>query len=109
MSQVALVRCAQYDLDQVRAAVRRSVDLLGGMQRYVPRGARVLVKPNLLQASTPEEAVVTHPAVVQAVVELVHEAGGKVTIGDSPAGLFTTSILRRVYERSDLQKVAQVG
>jgi uncharacterized protein (DUF362 family)/Pyruvate/2-oxoacid:ferredoxin oxidoreductase delta subunit len=107
MSRVSLVHCEQYDLDGVRTAVRRSVDLLGGMQRYVPRGVRVLVKPNLLQPSTPEKAVVTHPTVVQAVVELVQEAGGEVTIGDSPAGLFTTSSLRRVYERSGLQKVAQ--
>ena len=107
MSRVALVRCTQYDLEKVRAAVRRSVDLLGGMQHYVPRGARVLIKPNLLQASAPEEAIVTHPAVVQAVVELVQEAGGKVTIGDSPGGSFTPGKLRRVYERSGLQKVAQ--
>ncbi|MCD6555010.1 MAG: DUF362 domain-containing protein [Anaerolineae bacterium] len=107
MDQVALVRCEQYDLDKVRAAVRRSVDLLGGMQRYVSRGARVLIKPNLLQASAPEEAIVTHPTVVQAVVELVQEVGGEVTIGDSPGGSFTPSKLRRIYERSGLQEVAQ--
>ncbi|MCR4405790.1 MAG: DUF362 domain-containing protein [Anaerolineae bacterium] len=108
MSQVALVRCEQYELDRVRAAVRRSVDLLGGMRSYVPSGARVLIKPNLLQASAPEEAIVTHPAVVQATVELVQEAGGRVTIGDSPIGPFMKSRLRRVYEASGMEEVAQI-
>ncbi len=107
MTRVALVRCEQYDLDGVRAAVRRSVDLLGGMPHYVPRGARVLIKPNLLQASAPEEAIVTHPTVVQAVVELVQEAGGKVTIGDSPIGPFIPTTLRRIYKRTGLLEVAQ--
>lgn len=107
MSQVALVRCENYDLDNVRAAVRRSVELLGGMRRYVSPGARVLVKPNLLQASTPEEAIVTHASVVQAVVELVQEAGGQVTIGDSPFGMFTKGRLQHIYESTGMQQVAE--
>lgn len=107
MSQVALVRCEQYELDRVRASVRRSVDLLGGMRRYVTPGARVLIKPNLLQASAPAEAIVTHPAVVQATIELVQEAGGRVSIGDSPIGPFMKSRLRRVYEASGMKEVAQ--
>jgi uncharacterized protein (DUF362 family)/Pyruvate/2-oxoacid:ferredoxin oxidoreductase delta subunit len=47
----------------------------------------VLLKPNLLTAVDPRQAVTTHPTVVQAVAELVREAGGAVLIGDSPAGL----------------------
>jgi uncharacterized protein (DUF362 family)/Pyruvate/2-oxoacid:ferredoxin oxidoreductase delta subunit len=47
---------------------------------------RVLLKPNLLAATDLAQAVTTHPVVVGAVVELVQEAGGRVLIGDSPAG-----------------------
>jgi uncharacterized protein (DUF362 family)/NAD-dependent dihydropyrimidine dehydrogenase PreA subunit len=47
---------------------------------------RVLLKPNMLTAADWERAVTTHPAVVQAVAELVQEAGGTVWIGDSPGG-----------------------
>ena len=65
---VTLVRCTDYSLEQTEAAVRRSVDLLGGMGRFVKPGQRVLVKPNMLSASDPARAVVTHPAVVRAVV-----------------------------------------
>jgi uncharacterized protein (DUF362 family)/Pyruvate/2-oxoacid:ferredoxin oxidoreductase delta subunit len=46
----------------------------------------VLLKPNLLTAADPKRAVSTHPSVVQAMIELVQQAGGTVLIGDSPAG-----------------------
>jgi uncharacterized protein (DUF362 family) len=46
------------------------------MARFVGKGQRVLVKPNLLASRAPEAAVTTHPAVVQAVVEEVQRAGG---------------------------------
>jgi uncharacterized protein (DUF362 family)/Pyruvate/2-oxoacid:ferredoxin oxidoreductase delta subunit len=48
---------------------------------------QVLLKPNLLVAADPERAISTHPALVQAVTELVQGAGATVLIGDSPAGL----------------------
>ncbi len=46
--QVSLVRCHDYSPEQVGGAVRRAVDLLGGLDRFVSPGQKVLVKPNLL-------------------------------------------------------------
>lgn len=108
MSQVAIVRCdsTTYDLDRVEQAVRRAVDLIGGMALFVQPGQRVLVKPNLLSKSHPSKAIVTHPSVVRAVVRLVQEAGGSVVIGDSPGGSFSEAHLREVYEASGLCAVA---
>ena len=48
-------------------------------------GQRVLIKPNLLLAARPEQAVTTHPRVVRAVVQYVQEEGGRPVIADSPA------------------------
>ena len=76
MHDVALVRCADYDAARVEAAVRQAVDLIGGMGSFVHRGEKVIVKPNLLRASRPDAAIVTHPAVLRAVVRLAQEAGG---------------------------------
>jgi uncharacterized protein (DUF362 family)/Pyruvate/2-oxoacid:ferredoxin oxidoreductase delta subunit len=71
---------------------------LGGMEAFVRRGERVLLKPNLLAAKPPEAAVTTHPALVRVVADLVREAGCEVLIGDSPGlGGF-----RRVAERSGI-------
>ena len=94
-------------MDRVRVAVRQAVDLLGGMGRFVHPGDRVVVKPNLLRSSKPEQAIVTHPAVLRAVVELVHQAGGQVIIADSPGGPLSSPLMRRAYQQAGWAAVAQ--
>ena len=103
---VALIRCPDYDPAAVEAAVRRAVDLLGGMGGFVRPGQRVLVKPNLLMPTDPDRAIVTHPAVVRAVVLLVQEAGGQVLIADNPGVSTIHYAWQRAYERTGLAAVA---
>lgn len=100
-SAVAIKRCAEYEAVSVHAAIRQSVELLGGMTSFVKPGERVLIKPNLLKASSPHLAVTTHPEVVRAVIRLVREAGGVPLVGDSP-GLGT---LRNVSEKAGIAAV----
>ena len=102
-SDVSIVRCADYDRDRVLGAVRRAVDLLGGMGAFVKPGDRVLIKPNLLKAAQPAEAVVTHPEVLRAVIRLVHKSGAKALVGDSPG----FGELRRVCEKSGIMDVIE--
>ena len=47
-SKVAVVRCETYDKSTVYAAVKRGVDLLGGLQSLFRPGEKILLKPNLL-------------------------------------------------------------
>lgn len=103
MVQVALERCQNYNLELVRERLRQLLAPLGGMGRFVQPGQRVLLKPNMLAGKPPEAAVTTHPAVVQAVAELVLEAGGQVLVGDSP-GIGT---LERVAEKSGVLGAVQ--
>ncbi|MDP2808072.1 MAG: DUF362 domain-containing protein [bacterium] len=86
MTKISLIKCSSYDAQTVTEAVRRAVDLLGGMSAFVKPGNKVLLKPNLLSAKTPDQAITTHPAVVEAVIILVKEAGGLPLLGDSPGG-----------------------
>ena len=103
MEQVALVRCHTYQLNMLRNQLQELLEPLGGISRFVRPGQRVLLKPNLLAAKTPEAAVTTHPAVVQAVAELVQQAGGEVLIGDSPG----IGSLEKVAEKSGIMAAAQ--
>lgn len=49
------------------------------------RAKTVLVKPNVLRAAEPREAITTHPAVVKAVVEYLQASGaGRIIVGDNP-------------------------
>lgn len=83
-SSVAIVRCDDYDESRVLIAVRRALDLIGGIAGFVRPGELILVKPNLLAGDPPEHATTTHPAVFAAVVQLLVEAGARVEYGDSP-------------------------
>jgi uncharacterized protein (DUF362 family)/Pyruvate/2-oxoacid:ferredoxin oxidoreductase delta subunit len=82
---VSVVRCDGYESEAVYRKVKQAVDLVGGIGAFVSRNDRVLIKPNLLMAKTPERAALTHPAVLEAAVRLVLEAGATPLVGDSPA------------------------
>jgi uncharacterized protein (DUF362 family)/NAD-dependent dihydropyrimidine dehydrogenase PreA subunit len=106
-SRVALAKCATYDVSAVEASVRRAVETLGGMPRFVQSGQRVLVKPNLVLPSDPARAIITHPAVVRAVVRLAQEAGGRVLIADNPTVVpVTQQLWQAAYQRAGLAAVA---
>jgi uncharacterized protein (DUF362 family)/Pyruvate/2-oxoacid:ferredoxin oxidoreductase delta subunit len=107
--RVSLVRCRDYDFPRVKASVRQSLELLGGISAFVKPGERVLLKVNLLIRRKPEKATTTHPAVARALAELVREAGGKPVIGDSPGGyhFYTASTLRLVYETCGMTEAAR--
>jgi len=79
---VSLLRCPDYDLDRVEAAVRDAIGLVGGIDRYVKSGDRALLKVNLLAGAPPEKAVTTHPALVRAMIRLVRSAGAVPRVGD---------------------------
>lgn len=104
MARVSLVRCGDYEKEKVFDAVKRSVDLVGGIEHYVKPGMKVLLKPNLLSARKPEDAVDTHPEVVRAVGRLVKGAGGIVKIGDSPGGYGKN--IDEIFEISGMKRIA---
>lgn len=106
---VSLVRCQDYDLAQVEAAIRRSVELLGGMSAFVKPGQRVLLKPNLLRPTPPERACTTHPTVVASVAKLVIEAGARPVIIESPGGPYVEAVLRLNYRRTGMAWAAEVS
>jgi uncharacterized protein (DUF362 family) len=73
---------------QPEELVRRSISALGGMQRFVSQGSKVVIKPNICVAyHTYEYAATTNPWVVGALVKLCLEAGAKqVQVLDYPFG-----------------------
>lgn len=107
MSRVSIVRCEDYASKRVEDAVFRSVDLLGGIETFVKKNDNVLIKPNLLSAREPEEAVCTHPEIVRAAIRLVKRAGARPLVGDSPGSFFTTKDVDSVYEKTQIKRIAE--
>ncbi len=78
-----------YDLAVVSgdasAATRKAIEALGGMSRFVQKGQRVAIKPNMSFASGPDRASNTSPQVVETVARACMEAGAdRVMILDYP-------------------------
>jgi len=94
-STVALVRCDSYEPEAVHRAVGVGLELVGGVDRFVSRGERILLKPNLLVASSPDACVTTHPAVFEAVARWLKDAGASLTYGDSPGFGKPESVARK--------------
>ena len=55
----------------------KALNTLGGMKRFVKKGQKVTVLPNVGWARTPEQAACTNPAVVRAVIDECKKAGAK--------------------------------
>ncbi len=107
-SSVAIVRCNDYTGSLVWEAVKKAVDLLGGINNFVKPESRVLVKPNLLMAKEPEFGITTHPEVVRGVVKILKGINCKVFIGDGPSvwGGQAENV-DQVYERTGVARVCQ--
>ncbi len=63
--------------DVMKGLVRRAVDALGGIERFVHRGDKVVLKPNLAFARVPGSGPNTRPEVIAATIELCREAGAR--------------------------------
>lgn len=85
--------------------VREAVARLGGIDRFVHKGDRVLIKPNVGWDRQPEQAANTNPEVVGAIVRLCREAGAS-TVWVSDVSLNDPA---RCFVRSGIQAAAQAA
>lgn len=84
MNLISIEQASGYNRAEIKSAIIRLLEPLGGMVHFVKPGEKVLLKPNMLAGKPPEAAVTTHPEVLRAAIELVREAGGIPLVGDSP-------------------------
>ncbi len=106
-SRVSLVRCADYDLSNLKRAVTLALDKLGGAARLVRKGQKVLLKPNVMMPKPLGFAANTHPEFVRAVIEVFRAAGAEVWVGESSAGSQAgLTLTKKALAASGLERVA---
>ena len=87
------------------AMVRKAVEMLGGMSKFVKKGQTVVVKPNIGWDRAPEQAATTNPDVVAEIVRMCKESGAStVMVFDN-----TCNQARRCYRRSKIQEKAKAA
>ncbi len=96
MDKVSVIRCGDYACENIDKAVKAHFDNLGGLERFVKAGEKVLVKPNLISPKPVNQPAQTHPAIILAVAKLLIESGALVTVADSPAWSDTTGCLKAI-------------
>ena len=82
--------------------VRRAVDSLGGIEKIVSAGKRVVVKPSVY---TSNPGCAPDPRVVAAVVKLAVEAGGKVVVAENSGGGDAAYCMDKLGISSAVQKL----
>ncbi|PKM97445.1 MAG: hypothetical protein CVU77_06005 [Elusimicrobia bacterium HGW-Elusimicrobia-1] len=105
ISQVAIIRCPDYDAGRVAAAVERGFDVLGGISAFFRAGESVLLKPNMLSAKKPDVAVTTHPEFLRAVSRVFKKITTEISAGDSPGG--AVSGTGRVWNETGIGAVCE--
>lgn len=87
--------------------VRSAVDRVFETFPLNIEGKKVLLKPNLLRASKPEEGIITNPAVLRAVVEKVESMKPtSIVVGDNP-GVFSYGANEDAFKTTGLMEAAK--
>ncbi|NLO91292.1 MAG: DUF362 domain-containing protein [Elusimicrobia bacterium] len=107
MSKVALAKCPDYSARNVRQALLRCLEPLGGLGYFVKPGMKVALKPNLVMKLRPEVAATTHPALVRELALMIRELGAQATIVESPGGPYTVPRLKAAYEASGIMAASE--
>ncbi len=88
---------------QMKEALQRALDAVGGIGSFVKKGQTVAVKPNMSWARTPQQGANVSPELVAAMVELCNDAGAKkVKVFDR-----TINDWRLTYRLSGIQEAAE--
>lgn len=86
----------------IRVSIDKAIALLGHLGQAINRGDRVLVKPNF---NSPDPFPgSTDPLFLHAVLELLLEAGARVTVGESSGGMWRPS--RNVFRKLGIFELA---
>lgn len=112
MGGIRLAAAAEKEKDWDLVAVRggepdamfdAAINAYGGLGTFVPKGSKVVVKPNIGWDVTPERGANTHPALVGRIVKRCLEAGAKeVTVFDH-----TCDNWRQCYATSGIGKAVE--
>ena len=109
MKKVFAVKCNDYTHVEEKLAVL--IEMMGGIDKFVKPGQRVVLKPNLLAAAVPDKAVSTHPSVVAATGKLVGRVTKNIILAESPGSGYNydKKSLERTYRICGMSEASKNG
>lgn len=106
MYDVAYSACQNYEYSEVREALESALAQVTDL-KWLREGMTIAIKANLLTSAKPEKAVTTHPMLVCALCDILHERGARAIVGDSSGGVYTKAYMARVYSVCEMDKISE--
>jgi uncharacterized protein (DUF362 family) len=104
-AKVSIIKCADYESISVRDALIKHFTLLGGIESFISKGDKVLIKPNLIAPRPRKCATQTDPAVILELAKILLDYGAKPFVGDSPAWADASSCIKALELFEPLKKI----
>ncbi|MDY6967836.1 MAG: DUF362 domain-containing protein [Spirochaetota bacterium] len=101
-SKIAVISSSDISQKTIERMVDKAFNEFGGVNRFIKKGMKVVIKPNIAWNSSPEQAHNTNPYLVETVARLCKNAGAKVTIFDR-----TCNSARLSYKASGIADAAK--
>jgi uncharacterized protein (DUF362 family) len=89
---------------QIADAVRKAIELAGGLPSKIGKGDTVIIKPNIVADKPPEAAVDTDTRVCKAIADMLKEKGARPIIAESASVGITSEAAMQASGYFDLQK-----
>lgn len=100
-----LYHVGEYDEDKIYEAVSKFMKDLEIDKECKP-GMKVVIKPNLVMAKSPQYPVTTHPLVIKAVTRYLRQLGIKnICLAESSGGLYNAEYMKNVYHVCGLREL----
>ena len=103
---VSLASCKNYSPEELKTALLNIFTDLGGIEKYVTNGTRIVLKPNLVMGKTPSACATTNPEFIRQLAIILKEHGAQLFIAESPGGPYTPARLNSVYNACGITDVA---
>ncbi|MCX8124994.1 MAG: DUF362 domain-containing protein [Spirochaetes bacterium] len=101
-SDLVVIKTQVLTQKSIFTMVEQGFKEMGGIERFIKKGMKVVIKPNIGFNSTPERAHTTNPILVEAVASMCKKAGAHVAIMDRPV-----HNARMCYHSSGIEDVAR--
>ena len=95
-----------YEEELIYKAICASLDALG-IEKELRPDFKVVIKPNLVMAKSPDTPATTHPLVVKSVARWLKEHGiTHITLAESSGGLYNAEHMKSVYQVCGMKALA---
>jgi uncharacterized protein (DUF362 family)/Pyruvate/2-oxoacid:ferredoxin oxidoreductase delta subunit len=103
MEIISLLKVNSYQ-DKLPEKLAQLLEPLGGLDSFCKKGDSCLLKPNFIMARPVESGATTHPALIVALVSLLHDLGCRIAVGDSPGLGSAAGVIRKLNLADDFKR-----